>query len=280
MMSRFLKVLAVILLGLVVTTTATFAAVPVLRHVAISWLQGPTAIPAASGDARVRYEGDAEDFAAAVARLLPDAIATVEAAHGRPFAQQPIVTVYADQDAFMRGNFASGSPVGTTAAGRISLAPALWTERREQLCDILVHELSHAHLQSHLSAYTFGRIPSWFHEGLAVMVSQGGGAANVSEAVAREALRKGHAITVRDATGLFGFPFDPPQDRNLFPLNPIGQHMIYRQAGMFVAYLRARDPPAFRKLLDALLEGTQFRAAFESSYGTSLSEVWRGFAEL
>ena len=280
MLSRVLKVLAVLILGLVVTSTATVAAVPVLRHVAISWLQGPDAFPALQGDSRVRYQGDAQDFAAEVARLLPDAMATVEVAQGRPFAHPPIVTVYADQDAFIRRNFAGRGPVGTSFANRVSLAPALWTERRAQLRDILVHELSHAHLQSHLSAYTFGRIPSWFHEGLAVMVSQGGGAANVSEAVAREALHEGHAIKVSDATGFFGFPFDAPQDRNLFPLNPIGQHMIYRQSGMFVAYLRARDPAAFHKFMDALLAGTRFRAAFEGSYGTSLAEVWRGFAEL
>ena len=204
----------------------------------------------------------------------------VEKMQGRPFARPQLVIAYADRDAFMRGNGAGPGPVGTSFANRVSLSPVLWSDRRAQLREILVHELSHAHLQSHLATYTFGRIPSWFLEGLAVMVSEGGGAENVSEAVARGALHEGHAITVRDETSVFGYPFDPPQDRVLFPLNAIGQHMIYRQAGMFVAYLRERDPAAFARLIEALLAGTRFRAAFEGAYGTGLAEVWRGFAEL
>jgi hypothetical protein len=278
-MLRFLRFTAVLLSALAITSTATVAAVPVLRHATLAWLQDPADLPAAQGDGRVHYEGDARAYAEEVARLLPEAIATVERMHGRPFGRPPIVTVFADDDAYARAN-GSGStgPVGTTFSSRVSLAPILWTERREQLRSILTHELSHAHLQSLIGTYAFAQIPSWFNEGLAVMVSGGGGAANVSETTARDAIHEGHVIAVSDHTSIFGSPFDPPQDRTLFPVNGFGQHMIYRQAGMFVAYLREHDPSAFHTFMDALMNGTAFRPAFESAYGHSLSAVWHDFA--
>jgi hypothetical protein len=159
------------------------------------------------------------------------------------------------------------------------LSPVLWGEQRAQLRKILVHELSHAHLQGQLNFYAFGQIPSWFNEGLAVMVSNGGGAANVSEATARAAIREGDLINVRDTTSVLGFPFDPPQDRQRFPLNAIGQHMIYRQAGMFVSYLHTHNPQAFARFMNALMDGTTFHVAFENAYRESVATAWQNFAE-
>jgi hypothetical protein len=278
-MPRILRLIAFLLLGLSITSSATVAAVPVLRHATLAWLSDPSSLPSDPTDARVHYEGDAADFAAEVARLLPEAMAQVEAAHGRPFARQPVIAVFADALAFANANGAgSQGPVGTSFSGRVSLSPVLWNERRAQLRDILVHELSHAHLQGHLNFYAFGQIPSWFSEGLAVMVSGGGGAANVSEATARAAIRDGYFIEVRDHTGLLGYPFDPPQDRERFPLTAIGQHMIYRQAGLFVAHLRERDSQAFARFMKALMDGTRFHLAFENAYGESIGTAWRTFA--
>ncbi len=54
---------------------------------------------------------------------------------------------------------------------------------------ILAHELSHAHLQECLGALRSFQVPSWFVEGLAVLVSDGG-AERVS-AAARAAIRAG-----------------------------------------------------------------------------------------
>ena len=46
------------------------------------------------------------------------------------------------------------------------------------------------------------RLPQWFKEGLAVMVSGGGGAEGVSELQARDAIRRGDHIAIESSNSL------------------------------------------------------------------------------
>ena len=105
---------------------------------------------------------------------------------GRPFAHPVTVGVYATPEAYAAAN-ASGSAgaVGVTAFGRVALSPVLKWQQHRRLRAILTHELSHAHIQGWTSANGFVRLPIWFKEGLAVMVSGGGGAEFVSVDEAR-----------------------------------------------------------------------------------------------
>jgi hypothetical protein len=52
-------------------------------------------------------------------------------------------------------------------------------------------------------AYAFVRLPNWFKEGLAVMVSEGGGAEFVNEAEARAAIERGEHIAINDSGSIF-----------------------------------------------------------------------------
>jgi hypothetical protein len=197
----------------------------------------------------VHFEPGAEDYAHRVSALLPAAIARIEAAQGRSFAHPVTVGVYTTPEAYAAAN-ASGSAgaVGVAAFGRVVLSPTLNWPQHRRLPAILTHELSHAHLQGYISPYAWVRLPNWFKEGLAVMVSGGGGAEFVDEQEARAAIEHGEHITIDDTgsfTNLSEIRFEraPP---GATPSHRIA--MAYRQAGMFVSWLHDSDAPGFARM--------------------------------
>ena len=213
---------------------------PTLRDIASGLWHRPDHLPAHPDNSQVHYQQGADDYARVVCAMLPSAIARVEAAQGRPFAQPVIVGVYATPEAYAAANgLGSLRPVGVTFAGRVVLSPQLYARQRRRLPGILTHELSHAHLQSWISAVAYIRLPNWFKEGLAVMVSEGGGAESVSEPEARAAIQRGEHFLVEETGSLrtlVGVKFTqaPPGD------SPSHVTLLaYRQAGMFVSYLHS-----------------------------------------
>src|SRR5205807_4988038 len=180
------------------------AAVPRVRHIASGWWNNPEALAGLPENRQVRYEEGALDRARIVAGLLPAAIAHVEAVQGRPFRHRVFIGVYATPEAYAAANgTGSSASVGANFLGRVILSPPLFTTKRNRLPSILTHELSHAHLRSWMSELTFIALPNWFKEGLAVMVSDGGAAEEVSVADARDAIRWGDQIAVRREGSLF-----------------------------------------------------------------------------
>jgi len=151
-----------------------------------------------------------------------------------------------------------------------------------QVSGVLTHELSHVHLFGWRSSLFSARPPSWFTEGLTVAVSDGGGAEGVSEVEAAEALRKGYAIVVtndgrwRDFASI-RLEIEPPGDPSRDDFVTFRQRLAYREAAMFVAWLRERDPDAFAKLLRHIENGESFRDSFQASYAASSSNLWRDF---
>ncbi len=75
---------------------------PELRLAARAAWNDPRLLAAFADDARIRYEPEARACAAETAALLPAAIAQIEAAHGRPFAQPPTVGVYASYENYAK----------------------------------------------------------------------------------------------------------------------------------------------------------------------------------
>jgi len=206
----------------------------------------------------------------------------IEAAQGRPFARAPIVGVYASFEDYARANgYDDAGIAATSRAGRVVLSPTLCSAERQRLAPVLTHELSHTHLFGWRGASAGKPPPSWFTEGLAVMVS-GGGAEGASEARAKEALRKGEAIVVADEgfwADFASIPFEaepPPQGGREQDL-ALRQGLAFRQAAMFVAWLRLRDSRAFAALLQRLEGGDAFPAAFREFFAVSPVEAWRQF---
>jgi hypothetical protein len=273
-------ILAGVPLALITVAAGTAVAFPAARHIASALWNLPDRLPALPENGQVHFEPGAEDYARDVSALLPAAIAKVEAVQGRRFEHPVPVGVYTTPEAYAAVANASGSAgaVGVTAFGRVVLSPTLDGPQHQRLRAILTHELSHAHLQGYISTYTWIRLPNWFKEGLAVMVSGGGGAEFVSQREARAAIERGEAITIEDTssfTNLSEIRFEraparaTPSDRTV---------MAYRQAGMFVSFLHDTDTPGFARMMNAILDGRPFAEAVDTGYHQDVQSLWQKFA--
>jgi hypothetical protein len=265
-------------LGLIAIGAGAALAVPRTRHMISGLLNMPDRMPALTGNSQVHYQPGAEDFARDVAVLLPDAIAQVEAVHGRRFAHPVIVGVYATPEAYAAANgLGSVVPVGVTIFGRVNLSPKLFWPQHQRLRAILTHELSHAHIQGWIGGYAYLYLPNWFKEGLAVMLSSGGGAELVSEDEARAAIQRGEKMVIDDAGGLSNLT-DVRLEKetgNRPSWYPVV--LAYREAGMFVNYLRESDGPAFDRMMNAILDDRPFTEAVTVGYHNDVRSLWQKF---
>jgi hypothetical protein len=266
-------------LALIVVGGAATLSLPTVRHIVSGLWNLPDWLPALPDNGQVRYQPGAEDFARDVAALLPGAIARVEAVHGRPFARPVIVGVYATPEAYAAANgLGSTDPVGVTFASRVKLSPKLFRPQHQRLRAILTHELSHAHLQGWIGEYAYIRLPVWFKEGLAVMVSGGGGAELVSEEEAGAEIRRGQQIVMDEVGSLQNLGGDLRVKRtpaNKPPWYPVV--LAYRQAGMFVIYLRETDRSAFDRMMNVIFDGHTFAQAVTIGYHDDARSLWQKF---
>jgi hypothetical protein len=188
--------------------------------------------------------------------------------------------VYVTPEAYAAANgVGSLQPVGVTPFGRVILSPALGSQQHRRLPAILTHELSHAHIEGWISTYAWVRLPNWFKEGLAVMVSGGGGAEFVSEQEARAAIERGEHIAIDD-TGSF-WNLSEMRFERAPPGTPLSHQIVmaYRQAGMFVSYLHDSDGPGFARLMIAILDGRPFVEAVMVGYHQDVRSLWQKFAQ-
>lgn len=280
---RLIKTAIVSAFALLAVSCSAVAAIPALRHLAVALAHDPRDLPALEADARVHFEPGAKECAREVAARLPSAIARIEAAQGRPFARDVPIGVYASPESYAQANGLGMSRVaGAAFPGRLTLSPALCEAERNRMTAILTHELSHAHLQVWMPLLAFVAIPNWFREGLAVMVSSGGGAEDVSEAEAVAAIATGDAIAVNDEGSVFNLSavrFEAnPQREAAHKGDPRARaQLAYRQAAMFTGWLRERDPNAFADFLQRVENSERFRDLFRAKFGASPSEKWREF---
>lgn len=264
----------------IAAATLALALRPELRLAARAAWNDPRLLPALADDTRVHYEPDARDCAEAVANLTPRAIARVESAHGRPFAQPPAIGVFASYENYARANAMDDPGIAAvTRAGAALFSPTLCGKERGRLEGVLTHELSHVHF-SGWRPLGAPRPPQWFTEGLAVMASGGGGAEGISETEAAQAIRDGYRVVLDGRRWIdfaaLGFEREPPRDPTKDALTQ-RQRLAYRQAGMFIGWLRLRDETAFLRLLRALEAGEAFEPSFESAFGDTAPQLWRRF---
>ncbi|MDD3594757.1 MAG: hypothetical protein PHX18_09070 [Candidatus Gastranaerophilales bacterium] len=271
-----LKIVGLICAALFATAGAALAAVPPLRYGVSALINSPVQMPAVGAEPRVHFQPGAEACAAEVAALLPKTVTAIEAQQLRKFVSGPIVGVYATDDAYALANgVGSAGPAGVTFTGRLTLAPRLCGADHARLSAVLTHELSHVNLQQNLSWFAYVHLPNWFKEGLAVSVSEGGGAEKVTPQEARAEMSTGPRIAIVDSGALLNLtavPFEKPIEKFDIRL----AYLAYRQAGMFVDFLRA-DQPAFDELLQGLYAGEDFASAFRTAYRTMPASKWAQF---
>jgi hypothetical protein len=164
-----------------------------------------------------------------------------------------------------------GAPIrGTVRFGEVFLAPSAFDWLGEDLHrESLMHELSHLHLRQTLGFVAHrGRIPPWFHEALADLVSGAGGEGVSPEEAVGEIL-EGRALRP-DSTG------------SLWSLRRSGDYglpgpMLHRQSRLFLDWLRDQDAEAFPALLEEIQEEGAFAAPFRRYFGGSVDEAWQAF---
>jgi hypothetical protein len=251
---------------------------PVVRHLLSGLWNIPARLPALAANSQVHYERGAEDYARDVAVLLPQAVTRIEAVQGRPFAHPATVGVYATMEAYAAANGTGSTvPVGVTIFGRVNLSPRLFRPQHRRLRAILTHELSHAHVMGWIGGGAYLYLPNWFKEGLAVMASAGGGAELVGEDEARAAIQRGEKIVVDDAGSVRNrsdvrLERTPSGKPDWYPVV-----LAYREAGMFVTYLRESDGPAFDRMMNAILDGSPFVEAVTVGYHDDVQSLWQKF---
>ena len=222
---------------------------------------------ASPSDPRVFYEPGAADMAREVAAAMPSAVAAVEARMLGPFVVPVRVYVCATVEGFTSYG-ASPRAGGFTLNGRVFISPKP-ENTAERIPRLLAHELSHLHLGQRRGFVSFARFPVWFTEGLAVDVSGGAGAEGVTERDARRAMASGQTFVPEVEASVW--------HRRGASAFGLGEHMFYRQAGMFVAYLRSADPVRFSALLAAVEDGDDLEHAFKSAYGMGVDVAWQRF---
>ena len=220
-------------------------------------------------DSRVRYAPGMEAEAEQIAQRLPEALEQVARAQYRPFADDVTIFVCATQEQFNIHVPVGTRARGATFLGEVYLSPRTFTTATQEA--ILVHELSHLHLQQHLGAFGYmQRLPAWFQEGLAVFVSGGGGAELATPQAARQALIAGQTLMPED-DGAWLRPRTASAHGLTHP-------MFYRQSGLFVAYLHDRDATAFQRFMNALHDGEPFATAF-ALMGGPVHNLWVQFVQ-
>lgn len=225
-------------------------------------------------DRRVRVQaGSAEAglaYAARVADLLDAAVARVEAVHGLPFLKPPRIDLCATPDCFGDLVPGQGFVAAVLPGGRLVLSPRLFGPEAARLPAILRHELSHLHLGQRLGHYT-PWLPVWFHEGLATLVADGGGAEYASDLEAAGARNEGRRV---DFTRL-----DVPGRRHRAADFNLDIHTFYRQSWRFVEYLQRRDPRAFAAMLGAIQNQVDITISVADAYNAGLDRLEAEFMD-
>ncbi|MFH1168798.1 MAG: hypothetical protein V1852_32735 [Pseudomonadota bacterium] len=224
-------------------------------------------------DQRVMYEPGAEEFTATVASELPLAIKKVESRQYSTFPDKVLIYVTKTPESFKK---MTGRGVSAMMYRKsIFLSPKL-LEKPDTIKLYIAHELSHLHLHQHLGDYAYLGIPSWFLEGLAAFVSDGGGAENVTDDEVMESIRSGnHFIPFEDAglSDLFR-----PRYASYFKIrHKFKHHLFYRQCMLFVSFLENEHPVQFKTFVIDLEKGIDFSDAFHLSFGVDTMTKWNAF---
>ena len=220
---------------------------------------------------KIFYETEAKDIAVLVSKSLPISIDLITKEQYVDFKDIEFVKIYIFSSKEHYANFSRSTPKARGSATKNEIyISSIIRKRIETLSPILIHELSHVHLRQYIGTWRYWtEVPGWFHEGLAVKISDGGGAEKITDKQAFSAIKAGKHFIPPEESSLFGHEF--ASDYNLKP------HMYYRQSYLFVNYLINTNPDAFKKVYLSLIEGIKFKDVWISHYGKPISQLWESF---
>jgi hypothetical protein len=212
-------------------------------------------------DKRILYENRAEKIAEEVSKHLDTAIETVEKKQFGKFDKQVTIYVFANAKSFSRYTGMPEAVKGDCTGSEIHLSGKLLKTINE-INGMLTHELSHAQLIQHLGIVKFNRsMPRWFREGLAINVSNGGGATNATEQETREYFILGKHFTPKVKGALFNLKLNTTA--------PIPPRIFYRQSGDFVMFMAHEYSSQYQKLIKGMQAGNSFQDMFTKSFNAT-----------
>jgi hypothetical protein len=218
-----------------------------------------------SSDNRILYEGGAEKLAAEAALHLDNAIRDVESKQLGEFTEPVKVYVFATPKSFSKFSGISDKARGASVGNEIFLS-SLLKDMPQEVYGMIGHELSHVQLSQNLGVITFNRsLPRWFREGLAIYVSDGGGAPRNYEQETIAMFIEGKHFVPESTGSLF--------NRSLNSTTDIGPRMFYSQSGIFVTYLANEYPQKFQDLLKGLQSGNKFEEQFRISFKNNVEII-------
>jgi len=211
-------------------------------------------------NSNIFYEQNSKQKALYISTLLDEQIKLIEKKQYLPFKKSPKIYVFTKQSSFEK--YALNKKAGAETQGdkKILISPKKQNTTK-RLKGLITHELSHFHIYSYTGLYRGYFLPKWFIEGLAVFVSGGVGAENVSKQKAIKAIKQNHIITLNNSIN----------NKNIKP------HMFYRQSEMFVKYLYNIDKEKFKKFIILILEKNDFNNSFKKIYNKEQKYFFQNF---
>ncbi|MBS7807921.1 hypothetical protein [Variovorax sp. PCZ-1] len=245
------------------------AAVPMWRNAALAYALPKTGFTTGA-DARVLTQDGQVALALSqlVNKHLPTAKDHVEKIQGYTLDKPLKIYVFNSEIDYMR---MGGCPQGSRACvfgSQLSLAPKLMSEP-DTVLSILTHELSHVLLQQRMGTWKISRIPPWFLEGLAVMVSDGGGSEGVGPQEAAQAIQSGQRFTPDMSKNWLS-------QKTAYHYN-LPPRLFYRQSALFVQHLKTTHPSSFDDMMRRLHAGMGFHEAFQRSFAQTVEVLWEEF---
>ncbi|CAN5872980.1 hypothetical protein BH11PSE12_BH11PSE12_20430 [soil metagenome] len=220
----------------------------------------------------VRYAPGSQDMAERAAMAISHSREIIEQTHAAKFPHVPQVFV-CHTDCFTTFVPVSKEVTAAQFADAVFMNDEVLKLREQQrgmpVENFLTHELAHLLLYQHAGPIAYMRVPSWFREGIAVAVSNGAGAEACTPAEAAKNILAGKHFDPAEAGSLF-------RDRTASSYD-LRTSIFYREAGLFVQYMRERNPMAFQMALKDILNGNDFQESFSHAYGQSISSQWPDF---
>lgn len=221
----------------------------------------------------VRYLPGSQVLADRLAASLEQSMKTVELFHGATFTQAPKVFVCKTECVTTYAPGSNNDPA-TQYGDAVFMNEDLLLQREQQRGispdGFLVHELAHLLLFQRAGVIAYLRVPSWFKEGVAVVASGGAGVSATPAEAAKSILD--------------GKSFDPSEPGSMFrnrtaPSYGLPVSLFYREATLFVQFLKDQNPVAFNSALTAVANGADFQESFRLAYGRSIAAYWPAFLE-
>ena len=214
-------------------------------------------------------EHGVEDVAHEIVGHLPHLKRIVEEKQ-LPFVRDVNIYVYKNIDTFVKRSGATSNVRAAVTNDAIHVSPTInsfheFGSYEDLLIKTMTHELSHLNLLQNFGHNNYQHIPSWFLEGLATYVSNGGGVESVSGYQAKKMLIEGMGFSPEKEG-------DFQEKIKALKINP---QIYYKQAEGFVRFIYSMGHEKFDKFLKSLITDGGFNQLFIANYKVSVGEMWR-----